>query len=217
MSVVNPSCNRPVHQVTSHPEHEPLSAVIAGSLSDQVVTAGEIADRVAQRGFGLIMIILALPTMIPILPPGSAAFIGLLYMLLAAQMLIGLQRPWLPARVREYRLSARAVQSLQHRGIPVLRRIEQFTRPRQLWIPDAILTRIVAVAVLLLGVVLLTPLPFFNTIPALTVLLLGIGLLNRDALFLLGGLVLAGGVVAVAYYGAGTLVALLQRLLERAR
>lgn len=205
------------HVMTSHPEREPLSAIIAGTLSDQVVTAGEIADRVAQRGFGLIMIILALPTMIPILPPGSAAFIGLVYVLLAAQMLIGLERPWLPARVREYRLSARAVQSLQQRGIPILQRIEQFTKPRQLWIPDAILTRIVAVAVLLLGIVLLTPLPFFNTIPALTVLILGIGLLNRDALFLIGGFVLSGGVMAVAYFGAGTLVVLLQQLLERGR
>jgi len=198
-------------------EPPPLSAIIAETLSDQVVTAGEIADRVAQRGFGFIMIILALPTLIPILPPGSAAFIGFLYMLLAAQMLAGLRQPWLPSRVRAYRLSTHAVQSLRQRGIPVLRRIEQFTRPRAVWIPDAILTRIVAVAVLLLGVVLLAPLPFFNTIPALTVLLLGIGLLNRDALLLLGGLVLSAGVVAAAYHGVGALVALLHQLLERVR
>lgn len=196
---------------TTPSERELLSTIIAETLSDQVVTVGELADRVAQRGFGVIMIILALPTMIPVLPPGSAAVIGLVYIVLAAQMLIGLQRPWLPARVRRYQMSARAVQALQQRGVPFLRRIEQFTRPRQLWMPDAILTRVVAVAVLLLGIVLLSPLPFLNTPPALTVLILGIGLLNRDPIFLISGLALTAGILAVA---SAAVSALLRSLVE---
>ncbi len=186
-------------------------------LGSQVVTVGEVADRVAQRGFGLIMSVLALPTMIPVLPPGSAAFIGLLYILLAVQMLIGLPRPWLPVRVRNYRLTSGTLRVLQERGIPLLRRVERLARPRATWVPDALVTRAVAVAVLLLGIVLLSPLPFFNTIPAMTVLILGIGLFNRDALFLLGGLVATAVVVAVAVAGADTLIRLAERLTRRAR
>ncbi len=200
---------------TTPSEREVLSTIIAETLSDRVVTVGELADRVAQRGFGLIMIILALPTMIPVLPPGSAAFVGLVYIVLAAQMLIGLQRPWLPARVRRYQISARAVQALQKRGIPFLRRIEQFTQPRRLWIPDAVLTRVVAIAMLLLGIVLLSPLPFLNTPPALTVLILGIGLLNRDPIFLGGGLALTAGILAVASAAVSALVRSLLEWLNR--
>jgi len=203
--------------MTTSSEREPLSAIIAETLGSQVVTVGEVADRVAQRGFGLIMIVLALPTMIPVLPPGSAALIGLLYILLAAQMLIGQQRPWLPGRVRNYRLASGTMQVLRERGIPLLQRIERLTRPRATWIPDAILTRAAAVAALLLGIILLSPLPFFNTIPALTVLILGIGLFNRDALFLVGGLALSAGVIAVAIAGADTLITLVERLIQRAR
>ncbi len=200
---------------TTPSEREVLSTIIAETLSDRVVTVGELADRVAQRGFGLIMIILALPTMIPVLPPGSAAFVGLVYIVLAAQMLIGLQRPWLPARVRRYQISARAVQALQKRGIPFLRRIEQFTQPRRLWIPDAVLTRVVAIAMLLLGIVLFSPLPFLNTPPALTVLILGIGLLNRDPIFLGGGLALTAGILAVASAAVSALVRSLLEWLNR--
>lgn len=193
--------------MTSIPsERELLSAIIAETLSDQVVTVGELADRVAQRGFGVIMIMLALPTMIPVLPPGSAALIGFVYIVLAVQMLIGLQRPWLPEGVRRIQMSARAVQTLQERGVPFLRRIEQFTHPRQIWIPDAVLTRVVAVAMLLLGIVLFSPLPFLNTIPALNVLILGIGLLNRDPIFLIGGLALAAGILAAAGAAASALI-----------
>ena len=203
--------------MTTSSEREPLSAIIAETLGSQVITVGEVADRVAQRGFGLIMSVLALPTMIPVLPPGSAAFIGLFYILLAAQMLIGLPRPWLPVRVRNYRLTSGTLRVLQERGIPLLQRIERLTRPRATWVPDAIVTRAVAVAVLLLGIVLFSPLPFFNTIPAMTVLILGIGLFNRDSLFLLGGLVATAAVVALAVAGADTLITLAERWTRRLR
>src|SRR5207249_220058 len=128
--------------MTTSSEHEPLSAIIAEMLGSQVVTVGEVADRVAQRGFGLMMSVLALPTMIPVLPPGSAAFIGLLYILLAVQMLIGMREPWLPARVRNYRLTSGTMQMLRERGIPLLRRMERLTRQRGQWVPDASTARI---------------------------------------------------------------------------
>jgi hypothetical protein len=189
-------------------DSERLSAVIADTLQDHEVTVGELADRVAERGFGLIMIMLAMPTMIPVLVPGTAAVIGALYVILAGQMLIGLRRPWLPRRAREYRLSLSIVQALQRRGIPFLRRIDRLSRPRGV-VAEGLVTRAVAVIVLLLGVVLLSPLPFFNTIPALTALVLGIGLVNRDGVFVLLGIVMSAGVFAVTIFGAGALFALL--------
>src|SRR5438093_12911845 len=115
--------------MTTSSEREPLSAIIAEMLGSQVVTVGEVADRVAQRGFGLIMSVLALPTMIPVLPPGSAAFIGLLYILLAVQMLLGVPRPWLPVRVRNYRPTSRAMRVLQERASPLLRLVERHAPP----------------------------------------------------------------------------------------
>lgn len=197
---------------------KPLSAILEETLrAHPEVTVGELEDRVARRGFGLFLVVLALPTMIPILPPGSAATIGLLYIILSVQMLIGLDRPWLPARLRHYRLSSRVLESLHRRGVPFLRKVERFSRPRPLWLDERIVTRIVAVAVLLLGIVLFSPLPFFNTIPALTVLVLGVGLLNRDAIFMLAGLIMAAAVLSAVAFGAGTLYALANWLLERLR
>src|SRR3989442_14145347 len=112
------------------------------------------------------MIVLSLPTLFPALPPGLAPFVGFLDVVLAAQMLIGLERPWLPAGVRRYRLSARARQMLRQRGVPFLRRVEQFTRPPPLWIPDVVRTSIVALAALLPGIALFNPPPPFHLLPA---------------------------------------------------
>ncbi len=201
--------------MASHPEIEPLSAILTNTIADEVVTLGELIDRLAQRGFGVVMIVLALPTMFPLLPPGSAAAIGLVYILLSVQMLIGLDKPWLPQRARRVRLSARVVTALRQRGVPFLRRIERWSRPRPLLLDDRIITRAVALAVLVLGTILFFPLPFLNTVPALAVLILGIGLLNRDAVFLLIGSLMTVGVLLVIRFGLGTLIALFNHLLGR--
>lgn len=201
--------------MVDHPEIKPLSAILGETIADEVVTLGELIDRLARRGFGLLMIALALPTMIPVLPPGSSAVIGLLYIVLAVQMLIGLDQPWLPARARRYRLSARTITALRHRGVPVVQRIERYSRPRPLFPNDRIAARAVALAMLVVGVILFFPLPFLNTLPALGVLLLGIGLLNRDSIFLLTGFLITIAVVLVIGFGLGTLYALLNRLLGR--
>lgn len=197
-------------------EVKPLSAVLLDELTeDQAVTLGELRDRLARRGFGLLMILLALPTLIPVLPPGSAAAVGLLYILLSLQMLFGKDEPWLPKRMSRYRLSARVITALRTRGIPFLRRIERFSRPRPLLLDERILSRGVALVVLVLGIVLLSPLPFLNTLPALAVLLMGIGLLNRDGVFIAAGLLLTAVVLLVIGFGVGTLYALLNRLFRR--
>ena len=197
-------------------ELEPLSAILLNELTeDETITLGELRDRLARRGFGLLMILLALPTLIPVLPPGSAAFIGFLYILLSLQMLFGKDEPWLPKRLNRYRLSTRTIAALRTRGIPFLRRVERFSRPRPLLLDERIVSRGVAFVVLVLGIVLLSPLPFLNTLPALAVLLMGIGLLNRDGVFIAAGLLLTTVVLLVIGFGLGTLYALLNRLLRR--
>ncbi|MGH2349937.1 MAG: exopolysaccharide biosynthesis protein [bacterium] len=193
---------------------KPLSIILSEALADEEVTIGELADRVQRRGFGLAMIILALPTMIPVLPPGSSALVGLLYILLALQMLWGLEQPWLPHRLRAYRLSLQAVRGLRHRGVPFLERIERYSRPRPLPLDERLVTRAVALVMLILGVILFLPIPFLNTLPAISVLVLGVGLLNRDSVFMLTGAAIATSVIIIIGFGAGTLYTLYAWLLH---
>jgi hypothetical protein len=199
-------------EMTAGPK--PLSVILAEALADEEVTVGELADRVQRRGFGLAMIVLALPTMIPVLPPGSAALVGLLYILLALQMLWGLEQPWLPQRIRKYRLSLQAVRRLRRRGVPFLERIERYSRPRPLPLDERLLTRAVALVMLILGVILFLPIPFLNTLPAISVLVLGVGLLNRDSVFMLTGAAIATGVIVIIGFGAGTLYTIYAWLLR---
>src|SRR3989304_1740937 len=51
--------------------------------TEKHITIGEIVDRIDERGFGLLMLVLGLPMLIPILPPGASTLVGPLYSLLA--------------------------------------------------------------------------------------------------------------------------------------
>lgn len=184
----------------------PLSTALAEVLNEGTdVRVGDIVDRVADRGFGVLLVLLALPTLIPVLPPGAGAGVGFLYVLLSVQMLRGFTKPWLPARIRAVTLSARVVLALRRVGPGIFRYVERYSRPRAAPFPEWLLRRIVALAVLMLGLILLSPLPFLNTLPALTIMILGFGLVNRDGVFIISGLVVTGAVIAAITVGIGQL------------
>lgn len=192
----------------------PVSVVLDQLLAtEQHITVGEVVDRVAERGFGLLMMVLGLPMLIPVLPPGASTIVGPIYSLLSIQLVVGLERPWLPARLRRRTLSPRTVGSLRQRGIPLVRRLERFSRPRFHILHHPVMVRVAALVVFAMGLILLSPAPFLNTLPALAVMLIGIGLLNDDGYFVLAGTVL--GIVLVGAFVAaiGLIVQVLKRLL----
>ena len=202
----------------SHEDGEkavPLSAVIAAVLDEaeiRPVSLGDLIDRTADRGYGLLLLLLGLPMLIPFLPPGSSTIVGPVYAAFAIQMLTGVRRPWVPQRFRNRVMARSTVRALRNRGLPLIRKVERLSRPRGLWVSERVVLRAVGVMVLLMGIVLLSPLPFLNTLPALSVMLIGVGLLNRDALFVLAGM--AVGLISLGLIGvsAHAILALIERV-----
>jgi hypothetical protein len=156
----------------------------------------------------VLLVVLALPTLIPVLPPGSATFIGFLYLLLALQMLWGAERPWLPKRIRAYRMSGETIVKLRQVSEKIFQQIERVSRPRAIGLPYQFTSRLVGAGVLIVGLVLLSPLPFLHSFPGLTVLILGAGLLNHDGILLFAGLVLVLVILGIVAFGGSALHAL---------
>ena len=191
----------------------PISVVLDQLLAtEKHITIGEIVDRIDERGFGLLMLVLGLPMLIPILPPGASTLVGPIYSLLALRLIIGMDRPWLPGFVRRKELSARTLESLRRRGVPLVRRIERFSRPRFRVLNNPVIVRVAAVNVFIMGLVLLSPAPFLNTLPALSVIFIGLGLLNDDGIFLLMGLLVGTAVIGLLTATIGLIVSAVKRL-----
>lgn len=193
----------------------PLSVVIEAFLDEagtRPIRLGDLVDRTADRGFGVLLLVLGLPMLIPILPPGASTIVGPIYSVFAIQMLSGSTRPWIPRRLRDRVLEQGTVKALRERGVPVIRRAERFSRPRGIWLSEKVVLRLVGIVVFLMGLVLLSPLPFLNTLPAISVMLIGMGMLNRDAVFMGAGVVVAGISLGLIGFSAGLILALVERL-----
>ncbi|CAH2604502.1 Exopolysaccharide biosynthesis protein [Rhodovastum atsumiense] len=166
-------------------------------------TVGDIVDALGDAGLGLMLLLLALPAMIPIpgLPVGLV--FGLAMVALGAQMASGAHRPWLPGRLRRRRLRGRMVTEAIRRSLPWVKRMEAWLRPGRL--RDLTSGRVQAalgLPVAVLGLALAVPIPFGNNAPGLAAAVLACGLLVRD-----GGAVLAGlGLTVLSVLVVGALV-----------
>lgn len=189
------------------PPADAPSRLLEAVLAEESVTVGDIVDRGAESGFGLVLVLVALPTLIPVMPPGVATALGLLMALLGAQMLVGMTHPYLPRAVRNRPVTGKVRAALRHGGVVWMRRIEARTRTRAPRTNHPLVERTVAVLVILIGVVLFLPVPFMNTLPAVSVLVMGVGLLGRDGIVVLAGAVLAAVLVVLS---AGILVGAVQ-------
>ncbi|MFQ3611721.1 MAG: exopolysaccharide biosynthesis protein [Fimbriimonadales bacterium] len=167
------------------PPEERLSELFSGVLdtdADGTVSVGEVLDRAGDRGYGFLLVILAIPAFIPVLPPGTSGVLGALMCLVAFQMLWGRGQPWVPKRWRQKKLAPNTVNALQTQGVRLLRKLERITFPRGRWlVRNGVFLRWNALVVIYLALILSSPLPFLNTLPALGVLLIGVGLINHDS------------------------------------
>jgi hypothetical protein len=98
--------------------------------------------------------------------------------------------PWLPQRLLQREVSTLALRRLVAATSRVVGAMEALVRPRLGFVPDhVVFSRIAGVLIAASGAMLMLPfpLPFSNSLPAWTVLLLSAGALGRDGLFFFAG------------------------------
>lgn len=194
---------------------EELAQLQAGT-TERVMTLREVIYVLRGRAYLLLVLLLALPFITPIPLPGLSTPFGLAIALIALRLMLG-QRPWLPKKLQRKELPAGFFGRLFSVAARVLRFLEKFLRPRLVFLTNtALLNQLHAVLMLVAALALLLPLPipFTNSFPAWTILLLAAGLLESDGLaVLLGYLVFAAGVLYFVLLGEAT-AGLVQNALE---
>jgi len=166
----------------------------------------ELLDQFRRRAFGVLLLVVVLPVLLPI-PFGIGALCGPLVSLVGLQLALRLQRPWLPRRIRSRPLARESFRRFLARMNPWLRRLERLSRPRidALFAGNAgnIVTGLLLVA---LGFLLSLPIPLTNYPFGLLIVGYAFALIERDGALLL--LVWILGLVAIAGF-AGVAVEVL--------
>lgn len=171
---------------------KPLSEVLSAIAADETrqdVAVGDLLVLLGGRGRAALILLFALPNVLPT-PPGTSGILGLPLLYLSFQMMLG-RVPWLPRFIDERSMPRYRFAQLVERVVTVLGRAERLLRPRWSIFVGHGAERVLGALCLVLAIVLVLPIPFGNILPALAVCLIALGVLERDGLWVLIGIVVA--------------------------
>ncbi|MCC7635617.1 exopolysaccharide biosynthesis protein [Stenotrophomonas rhizophila] len=160
---------------------------------------GDILRDLQQSAFGVFLFVAILPAFIP-LPGVAGAVSGPLILLIGAQMLFGMRRPWLPGFVARRGPKRGTMHRFLARIDGPLRRLDRLLKPRlpgllAPWPAHAFTGLLLILTALLLSL----PIPFTNYLFGFQLLLFSLALLERDGVLMLLNWI--GAIAAVLFFG----------------
>jgi hypothetical protein len=163
-------------------------------------TVGSLVETFREKSFAVLFVVLLGLPALPLPTGGATHVFEIVAVVLALQLIAGRTEIWLPRRWRAIELAGEGHQRFVATLMRMIRRLERLSRPRLTFLFDHRLSNVVF-GVLVLGgclaAFLAPPFTGLDTLPALGVVLLSLGVLLEDA---------AVVVVAVLVGAAGVLL-----------
>lgn len=173
-----------------------LQELAEGEGKDRI-SVGDLVRAMQDRAFGALLLVFAFPNILPS-PPGLAAVLGLPLVYLSTQMMLG-QLPWLPKFIANRSMTHQNFVTVVEKGAPWLSRAELLLRQRLGVMTSAPVERLLGLVCLIIAIVLMLPIPFGNMLPSIAICLIALGVLERDGIWIIAGIL--GGVIAVTVVG----------------
>jgi hypothetical protein len=199
--------------VTLHNPDKSLAETLtetASSIQSPHITLRELLEMVGEQGLLLFCMLLTLPFLIPVSIPGVSTVFGLVIILIGIGVTLN-RVPWLPSRLMNRQFATENLIPTLQKGAQFVGRFDRFVRPRLLVLSHGTtINRFNGFMIIASSLLLMVPLglvPFSNFFPAVAILFLAIGMLQRDGLFITLGYLLF--IVTVVYFGVLFAAALL--------
>lgn len=176
---------------------EILEDIVKKTVADKI-TISDLILAMNSGGFGLVMTIFSLPIIIP-LPPPLPSIISIPMILFSFQMIIGYKSPHLPRIFSNLSISRKTLAMIVEKSSPYIRKAEAIVKPRFMILSSELAIRIIGLFCFIFSMSVLLPMPLSNFIPGIGILIASFGLLGRDGLIIIFGIVIGSlGVVVTA-------------------
>lgn len=162
---------------------------IAENAPIEGLSLGEFSHQLGERAFGILLFALAIPVCMPFLY-GIPQLVALPMMAIALQMAAGRPEPWMPKTFRDRLLDKTGLERTARWARKWFAWIEAIARPRLTFLSGPTAERLVGGIFVIFCASILVPLPATNTTPGIAVVLASMGLITRDGLLVLAGLIL---------------------------
>ncbi len=158
------------------------------------ITLQKIIEILHGRGLDLLVLLLALPFCIPIPLLGLSTPFGLALMFLGLRTSLR-KHPWLPQRLLQREIPYPTLIKIIQTALTVTTRLEKVLHPRlkffKRWATFTALNGLVIASSAFL-LMLPIPIPFTNTLPALSIVLTAAGMIEEDGAVIVAGYLMAG-------------------------
>lgn len=176
---------------------------IIEKLPPTEVTLVEIMDIVGADSLLLLTVFLSLVFLVPVSIPGVSTVFGSAILLVGITRLFS-RKLWLPEKIGTRKLSAEKLREGFKKALVWFRRLEKVSRPHRMsgLTTEGAMTVFNNLSFILAAVLLMAPfgfIPFSNTLPAVALIFLAIGMMQRDGVsILLGNL---SNIATIVYFG----------------
>ena len=178
------------------------------AITKERISLRELLELIGEQGLLVFCMFLTIPFLLPVSIPGVSTVFGLVITLIGLGVALN-RVPWLPGRLMNRTIERIHLVPALERGAKLFARLDKLVRPRLLALTHgATVNRFNGFLLVGCALLLMAPLgliPFSNTLPAVAILCLAAGMLQRDGIFVLLGyvtmlatLVYFGGLFATA-------------------
>lgn len=178
---------------------------IARDAPTDGITLDDFIEALSERAFGVVLFALALPVCIPFLYV-IPQIVALPMIVLAGQMVAGLGEPWLPAKFAGRRIGKSGLEQMARSGRRWFGWLEALARPRLLFLSGPLGERVTGGFFCLFCASILVPLPLTNSTPGVAIVVASLGLITRDGILILLGLVLGTAWISLLLIGGPALI-----------
>jgi hypothetical protein len=164
-----------------HDEHlAPISRIVsevAAQFPGARITLGEMSEAFGDRAFGLLILLLCLPSLLP----GMASVFGIPMLILGVQMGMGRREPKLPAFIARQSIKREDLLRLAGSSSKWLKYIERFVKPREGFFVSPMGDRLVGWLTVYTAAMLILPGPGTNGPPAFGTIVMALGVVEADS------------------------------------
>ncbi|MGF1656239.1 MAG: exopolysaccharide biosynthesis protein [Verrucomicrobiales bacterium] len=190
------------------PEDHNLSADLLRILAShdrKGISVRDVVETMGDRGFGVLLVLIALPSALPIPAIGYSIPFGLMLLILGVGVFTGRKTPWLPKWALNLEIPRKTAETMVSWAVKFLSKIEYMIKRRMEWAAGAGGRMFAGTVIILMAILMMIPIPFTNTFPSFVIFLVGVGMTEKDGLFFLASAVL-GALAVVVYVVAGFLI-----------
>lgn len=174
-----------------------LQSVVKDNISD-FISFQEIKNSLHQKGFSLLMLFFALPLSIPLpVPPGLTTLPAIPLLIFSLQMILGHDSPWMPSWLGKKSIKRKTLAFMIEKTNPYIIKVETFMRPRMYFFSSNLGKKISACFTFIFAISIANPIPLSNMVPSLGIVLISFGLLCRDGLLIILGIII--GILGVLF------------------